>query len=190
MSSLTGVTLDWWTRNDTHYGFQWGNASIFTIDFNNPNLIAAGKALAPGLLRLGMNELLHSALWPRAHSQVDRPSTLFHSTGTARARLAEMDRILLTTARRFDLDSVFFAKLQVRPYIYGCLTRQRVQDILAFGRATGLHITLGINACWGRMGQDKPLDFTNAVQLLKYLASLEPEVIAPLKGFEFGRRPD
>jgi hypothetical protein len=58
ISQLLGVTLDWWTRNDTRYGFQWGNASIFTIDFKNANLIAAGRALAPGLLRLGMDGLV------------------------------------------------------------------------------------------------------------------------------------
>lgn len=74
----------------------------------------------------------------------------------------------------------------MRPYVYGCLTKRRVLDILEFGRATGLSISLGLNACWGRHGATHPLDFTNIVQLLKYLVSLSPSVLEPLKGFEFG----
>eukprot|EP00759_Apiculatamorpha_spiralis_P009970 PhF_6_TR17007/c0_g1_i4/m.25761 len=48
-----GVTLDWWLSNDPTYGYQWGNNSILTIDFESPKLIALGQGLAPGVLRLG-----------------------------------------------------------------------------------------------------------------------------------------
>jgi hypothetical protein len=47
-------------------------------------------------------------------------------------------------------------------------------------------ISLGLNACWGRLADNKPVDFTNMKLLLQYLASLDPNIISPLKGFEFG----
>jgi hypothetical protein len=120
VSSLhPGVTLDWWVHNDTVYGKQWGNASVLTLDLQNPSLLLLAKGLAPGLLRIG-------------GSPVD--SVEFDSDGTC---------VLGGTS-----PSKLYYCSQVRPYVYGCLTRTRLLQILNFGRATGLRIVLGLNACW------------------------------------------
>eukprot|EP00759_Apiculatamorpha_spiralis_P009967 PhF_6_TR17007/c0_g1_i1/m.25756/K07964/HPSE; heparanase len=75
---------------------------------------------------------------------------------------------------------------QVRPYIYGCLTKDRLRSILQFGRQTGLRIVLGINACWNRTGPDQAMNFENAGKLLQVLGAMDVDEISALDGFEFG----
>eukprot|EP00759_Apiculatamorpha_spiralis_P009966 PhF_6_TR17007/c0_g1_i1/m.25757 len=78
-----GVTLDWWLSNDPTYGYQWGNNSILTIDFESPKLIALGQGLAPGVLRLGGPRWTPSCLQKRKRSVTNTNTHPHHLNTTA-----------------------------------------------------------------------------------------------------------
>lgn len=127
------------------------------MDFKNPDLIAAAKGLAPGLLRLGGSPIdsIQFDFDGKCVIGGKQPSPHFHCS-------------------------------QVQQYVYGCLTRSRIQDILQFGKTTGLSISLGLNACWNRKGRTEPIDFSNIEHLLQYIAGLDDQTLSPLIAFEFG----
>ncbi len=47
------VALDFWRADDPTFGAKWARSSALTIDLTSPALLAAARALAPALLRLG-----------------------------------------------------------------------------------------------------------------------------------------
>lgn len=71
---------------------------------------------------------------------------------------------------------------QVKPYVYGCLTRARWEALLEFAAATGLRLILGLNGCVGRMSNATGMNTSNAAALISATA-VSPYASA-LWGFE------
>jgi len=71
----------------------------------------------------------------------------------------------------------------VKPYVYGCLTSKRWNDLLAFAERTNFKIILGLNGCTGRMSADGAMDLSNIRALL--LATAASPFRGSLFGFEF-----
>lgn len=157
------VALDWWVKEDSKYGFQWGDTSILVLDLQNPMLRAVASSLAPAVLRLGGSPIdsIEYAMTPGAKA------TCARGKGTPGG-------------------SAGFTCSQTGLASYGCFTGDRWRELLEFGKATGLRIVLGLNACNGRHSVDSPMDFTNIQSLLNYTTSLPAEELTALAGFEFG----
>ncbi|KAJ9461956.1 Heparanase-like protein 3 [Diplonema papillatum] len=136
------VTLDFWLRNDTSFGEKWQNASVLTIDFDDPNIVAAASALS-GTLRVGGSPV---------------NSIYFDTTGSCQPG--------------GDGPSSPYYCSQVKPYIYACLTPQRWAEILRFAKKTGLKLLMGMNVCYGRKSANSSMDFSNMqVRLLRRFRS-------------------
>ena len=171
-----GVTLDWWTHDDPVYGYQWGNASILTLDLANPDLRTLARGLAPGLLRLGGSPL---------------DSIVYATTPSAEAACARGQNPKAGGGAKSGWACSQLANAHTWPKVngtgaYGCLTRQRWADIVAFASDVGFKWVFGLNACYGREGADAPMDFSNLQALLNLTVTLPKDQLANLIGFEFG----
>ena len=153
-----GVTMDFWLHNDTSNGAKWGNNSILTADLNDVDLLAAASALEGGVLRVG-------------GSPVD--SVLYDVGGC-------------TPGGGHGPSPDYYCS-QVKPYVYGCLSPQRWEQIMDFADKTGLKLLMGINACHGRKTAASPMVFDNAKAFLEGTAALLRKGKGRnLIGFEFG----
>ena len=171
-----GVTLDWWTHDDPVYGYQWGNASILTLDLANADLRTLARGLAPGLLRLGGSPL---------------DSIVYATTPAAEASCARGKNPKAGGGAKTGWACSQLANARTWPKVngtgaYGCLTRQRWADIVEFASDVGLKMVFGLNACFGREGANEPMDFSNLQTLLDLTVTLPKEHLANLIGFEFG----
>lgn len=137
------VCLDGW--NATEFP-RWGPSSFLSLNLSDPNLIAMASALAPAILRLGGSP---------------EDSIFFDADGTT--------CVAGSGGAGPGLNGYFCS--QVKPYVYGCLTGPRLEELLGFGAATGLRIVLGINGCAGRLTNDTAMDFSNARTLLEATAA-------------------
>lgn len=151
------VTLDFWRSDDPTYGEKWGNSSALDIDLTSPVLQAAAKALSPALLRLGGSP---------------EDSVVFDTDGTC----------VPGSGGSGPAPNGYYCS-QVHPYVYDCMTPARWNALLAFAASTGLHIVLGLNACYGRMSADTPMNLTNIRALLT--ATAASPYASALWGFEF-----
>jgi hypothetical protein len=133
------VTLDFWRPDDPTYGIKWGSSGAQNINLTHPALLALTAALAPALLRLGGSP---------------EDSLIYDSDGTC--------------VPQSGGDGPFpgYYCSQVHPYSYECLTPARWQELLAFGSATGVQITIGLNGCWGRPSKNESMDVSNALALI------------------------
>eukprot|EP00035_Acanthoeca_spectabilis_P032541 m.19170 g.19170 ORF g.19170 m.19170 type:complete len:591 (-) comp5408_c0_seq1:944-2716(-) len=156
-----GVGLDWWVESDGTYGFQWGNASILTLDLTDPGLIALASGLSPSLLRIGGS--------PSDSIQYEVPGTEACARGSGTPG-----------------GSAQFTCSQTGKSAYGCLTGDRWREILKFAKTTGLFIAFGLNACNGRTSADSPMDFSNIEALINFTLSLPEGEDSQLVAFEFG----
>ena len=161
------VALDWWVKSDSKYGYQWGDASILVLDLQNPKLLALARALAPAVLRLGGSPIdsIEYAIGPAAEARCAR------GKGTPGGAPGN-------TCSQTGLAT------------YGCFTGTRWRELLAFGKATGLRVVLGLNACNGRSSVNSTMDFSNIQSLLNFTVSLPPSELQPLAGFEFGNESE
>lgn len=137
------VTLDFWNSSSFP---RWGPSSAIELNVTDPALVAFASALAPGILRLG------GSPEDSVYYDADGTSCVAGSGGDGPAPHG------------------YFCS-QTRPYVYGCLTRARLEALLGFGAATGLRLVLGINGCAGRMSNSTPMDFSNARALLGAVAA-------------------
>ena len=131
------VTLDGW--NSSAFP-RWGASSFLSLNLTDPSLLAMARAIAPAILRLGGSP---------------EDSIFFDPDGSCVAG----------SGGRGPAPGGYFCS-QVSPYVYGCLTAGRWEELLAFAAAAGLRLVLGVNACAGRMSNDSAMDFTNARALL------------------------
>lgn len=134
------VTLDFWRPDDPTYGVKWGSSGAQNINLTHPQLLALTSALAPALLRLGGSP---------------EDSLIYDADGTC--------------VPQSGGDGPFpgYYCSQVHPYSYECLTPARWEELLAFGSATGVEITLGVNGCYGRPSKNASMDFSNVNALIK-----------------------
>ena len=136
------VTLDGW--NGTLFP-KWGSGSYLALDLDSPRLLALAAALSPGILRLGGSP---------------EDSILFDDDGSCVAG----------SGGDGPAPDGYYCS-QVRPYVYGCLTRARWFALLAFAARTNLSIVLGLNGCTGRMSADGAMDVGNVRALLEATAA-------------------
>jgi heparanase 1 len=150
------VALDFWRADDPTFGGKWGRSSALTIDLASPALLAAARALAPALLRLGGSP----------------EDSLVYDDGDG------------ACAPQSGGDGPFapYFCSQVHPYTYDCLTRARWFALLEFAAATGLRIALGLNGCYGRASRTAPMNTSNAEAL--FAATAASPHAAALWGFE------
>lgn len=147
------VTLDGW--NGTLFP-KWGNGSYLALDLESPRLLALAAALSPGILRLGGSP---------------EDSILFDADGSCAAG----------SGGDGPAPAGYYCS-QVKPYVYGCLSRARWFALLAFAARTNLSIVLGLNGCTGRMSADGAMDVGNVRALLEATAA-SPHAAA-LRGLE------
>jgi len=136
------VTLDGWNASAFP---RWGAASFLALDLADPALIAMARAIAPGILRLGGSP---------------EDSIFFDADGSCVAG----------SGGSGPAPGGYFCS-QVRPYVYGCLTAARWEELLSFAASTGLRLVLGVNACAGRLSNATAMDFSNARALLEATAA-------------------
>lgn len=135
------VTLDGWNVSSLPF---WGRSSYLALDLEDSRLLALAASLSPGILRLGGSP---------------EDSILFDDDGSCVAGTGG------------DGPAPDYYCSQVKPYIYGCLTRARWFALLAFAASTNLSIVLGLNGCTGRMSADGAMDVGNVRALLEATAA-------------------
>ena len=137
------VALDFWLGTDPTYGEKWQNAGVLSIDLTNAALRRYSAALAPALLRLGGSP---------------EDSIVFDADGTC------------TPGSGGQPAGPYYCS-QVHPYVYGCLTPSRWEEVLAFAADVGFQIAFGLNGCFGRAGADSAMDFSNVRALMEATAA-------------------
>ena len=152
------VTLDGWNGSYPS-SVNWTGSSFLALDLANPKLRVLARAISPAILRLGGSP---------------EDSIIFDADGTCVAG---------SGGDGPGGNDAYYCS-QVKPYIYGCLTPARFQGLLEFANATGLRIVLGLNACFGRLAANLPMNFSNARSLLQFTAS--SPYLSVLAGLELG----
>ena len=136
------VALDFWLASDPTYGEKWQNSGVLTIDLTNEDLIKYSSSLAPAILRIGGSP---------------EDSIVFDTDGSC------------TTGGNGPSSSYYCS--QVKPYVYGCLTTKRWEQILEFADLVGFKIAFGLNGCFGRESSQSPMNFSNAQSLMEATAN-------------------
>lgn len=153
-----GVNLDFWPTTKA----KWDNSGALVLNFSQPKLRLLARGLSGSMLRLGGSpaDFLLYGVDADACSPENLNKTQPQGHG-------------------------YFCPIWDQAPGQ-CLTMSRWQEIMEFASASGLKLTIDLNACWGRTGATGDMDWSQIDGLLTITAAARGSWGAPLFAVEFG----
>ena len=142
-------------KNEDSGGKWYPNASILTLNLSDENLIELTKHLSPAILRIGGSP---------------QDSVVYNMSGEC--------------SQDYGLPG-YSCSQETNSKYYGCITKERWSEINEFARKTNITLVFGLSACYGREANNKAMNFSNIINLIKYTNTLNDNA-SNLFAFEFG----